>query len=262
MNLIDLQHKTIEAVKTASLIIKQEAGKIKNKDIETKSLNSLVTYVDKETELELVRLLKNILPQASFLTEEATIEQSAGEWQWIIDPLDGTTNFIHQMPVYAVSVALAYNNEVQLGVVYEPNRDECFYAAKNRGAFLNGKSIKVSETAKLNDSLAATGFPCYDYTLMQNYLNFLKYLMQNTRGIRRLGAASIDLCYTACGIFDVFFEYSLSPWDVAAGSLIVQEAGGIVTDFKGGNNFLFGKSIVASNSNIQQSFLSDLRKYF
>lgn len=261
MNLLDIQTQTIDAVKTSASVIQQAFGKIRNQDIETKSLNSLVTYVDKETEQQLVARLKEIVPDAAFLTEEATIAQTENDWQWIIDPLDGTTNFIHGVPVFGISVALAYKNEIKVGVVYEPVRDDCFYAVKDNGAFRNGMSIQVSKTTKLQDSLIATGFPYYDYSQTDKYLDFLKYLMQHTRGVRRLGAAAIDLCYTACGIFDGFFEYSLSPWDVAAGSLIVQEAGGIVCDFNGGNNFLFGKSIIASNTNIQKEFYNALKDY-
>ncbi|MEZ5037237.1 MAG: inositol monophosphatase family protein [Chitinophagales bacterium] len=262
MNLIEIQTATIDAVKNASSIIKEAFGKISTQDIETKSLNSLVTYVDKETELSLVAQLKNIVPEASFLTEEATIECRSSDWQWIIDPLDGTTNFIHRVPVFGISVALAYKNEIQVAVVYEPNRDECFYASKNNGASLNGQAINVSATTQLSDSLLATGFPYYDYEQTDQYLALMKELMQNTRGIRRLGAAAIDLCYTANGIFDGFFEYSLSPWDVAAGSLIVQEAGGKVCDFNGGNDYLFGRSIIATNATIYNEFYNSLKKYF
>lgn len=261
MDIIQIQQQTIDAVKNASSIIKEHFGQIHNNDIETKSLNSLVTYVDKATEKKLVAQLQTIFPEASFLTEEATIEQQQNDWQWIIDPLDGTTNFIHRVPVFGISVALAYKNEIIIGVVYEPNRDECFYASKGHGAFLNGKPIQVSNTEKLSDCLLATGFPYYDYEHIDNYLLLMKYLMQNTRGIRRLGAAAIDLCYVASGIFDVFFEYSLSPWDVAAGSLIVQEAGGKVSDFVGDNNYLFGKQIIATNSNINLEFQQQLSQY-
>jgi myo-inositol-1(or 4)-monophosphatase len=262
MNLIQIQNQTIDIVKAVAQFIKQEIGKIQDGNIETKSLNSLVTYVDKQAEILLVEKLKTILPQASFLTEENTISNTNNEWQWIIDPLDGTTNFIHQVPIFAISVALAFNNEIQIGVVFEINQEECFYATINNGAFLNGNKITVSNTKKISDSLIATGFPYYDFEHIQNYLSFFKYLIENTRGIRRLGAASVDLCYVACGRFDAFFEYSLAPWDVAAGSLIVKEAGGSVYDFSGKENYIYGKEIVACNPNISLTFLNKIYTYF
>ncbi|HUM52061.1 MAG TPA: inositol monophosphatase family protein [Chitinophagales bacterium] len=261
-DLINIQTQTISAVKKAAAFIQSEIGKINNSDIETKALNSLVTYVDKNAELILVDELKKIIPQATFLTEENTVEQTQGEWQWIVDPLDGTTNFIHQIPIFGISVGLKHNDEIVVGVVYEVNKNECFYASKNNGAFLNGNKIAVSETVALADSLVATGFPYYDFGKAENYLNTIRFLMQNTRGIRRLGAASIDLCYVACGRFDAFFEYSLALWDVAAGALIVQEAGGKVTDFSGASNWLFGKEIIASNTGIADEFLDIINDNF
>ncbi len=257
-----IQTQVIAAVKKAAQFIQNEIGTVQHSDIETKSLNSLVTYVDKKSEQLLVDELKLILPMASFLTEENTIETEAGEWQWIIDPLDGTTNFIHQIPVFAISVALYHQNEIVLGVVYEIHSNECFYASKNKGAFCNGTKISISDRNKLSDSLVATGFPYYDFGKMDSYLNILNHLMQHTRGIRRLGAASVDLCYVACGRFDAFFEYSLAPWDVAAGALIVQEAGGVVTDFFGHQNWLFGKEIVAVNNHLKDDFLTLITLHF
>ncbi len=261
-NLIDIQEQTIYAVEQAALFVQQEMGKIQQSDIETKSLNSLVTYVDKESEKILVKELQKIIPNASFLTEEYTVAPSQGEWQWIIDPLDGTTNFIHQIPSFGISVGLKHNEEIVVGVVKELNRNELFYATKNKGAFLNNKSINVTTTASLSDCLAATGFPYYEFDLMQEYMQTLAHLMTHTRGIRRLGAAAIDLCYVACGRFDAFFEYSLSPWDVAAGALIVQEAGGVVADFKGGDNWLAGRQIMASNKFVAAAMLELLREKF
>ncbi len=261
-NLADIQVQTIQAVKKAAVFIQHEIGKIHQTDIETKALNSLVTYVDKESEMILVAELQRILPEATFLTEENTIEQSQGEWQWIIDPLDGTTNFIHQVPVFGISVGLKHRDEIVVGVVYELNRDELFYAAKGQGAFLNGTQIAVSKTNRLADSLIATGFPYYDFELLENYLNVFQELMTTTRGIRRLGSAAIDLCFTACGRFDAFFEYSLSPWDVAAGALILQEAGGKVADFSGGDNWLYGRQMVGSNPAIAEDVSRIIKKYF
>lgn len=261
-NLLDIQEQTILAVEKAATFIQKEIGRIHQHDIETKALNSLVTYVDKEAEKILVTELQKIIAGASFLTEENTIEQTQGEWQWIIDPLDGTTNFIHQVPVFGISVGLKHFDEIVVGVVYELNRNELFYASKDNGAYLNGNKISVSSTKQLSDSLIATGFPYYDFDLLDNYLSFFKYLMTNTRGIRRLGSAAIDLCFTACGRFDAFFEYSLSPWDVAAGALILQEAGGKLYDFKGGNNWLHGRQILGSNPYISEDILKVIKEKF
>lgn len=262
IELLHIQTQTIHAVQKAANFIQQQIGHVHQHDVEVKSLNSLVTYVDKEAEKILVNELKNCLPQATFITEENTIEQQQGEWQWIIDPLDGTTNFIHQVPVFCISVALKYRDEIVVGVVYELNRNELFYASKNKGAFLNGNKIQVSTTQSMSESLIATGFPYYDFDFIDTYLSFFKHLMTTTRGIRRLGSAAVDLCYIACGRFDAYFEYALSPWDVAAGALIVQEAGGVVADFKGENNWLFGREIVATNRLIATTFQSTLSSFF
>ena len=164
--------------------------------------------------------------------------------------------------MYCVSIALLKNNELILGVIYEPNRDEVFYAWKNGGAYLNGKSISVSSTKNISNSLFATGFPYFDYEKIVAYLDVLKWLMTNSRGIRRMGSAAIDLAYVACGRFDAFYEYSLNSWDVAAGALIVQEAGGDVTDFNGNKNYLFGGEILASNLYINNEFLNKIKTTF
>lgn len=242
--------------------IKGELGKVSGRQIETKSLNSLVSYVDKEAEQQLVKELGELLPDSVFLTEEDTVVNQEGEWQWIIDPLDGTTNFLYQIPVFCVSVALRYNEELVLGVIYEINREECIYGWKGGGVFLNQTQVRVRQNNQLSDALLATGFPYYDYERTNAYLASLKYFMQNSRGIRRLGAAAVDLAYVACGRFDGFFEYSLQPWDVAAGAFLIQEAGGIITDFKGQENFLFGNEVIAAGPVIHEAMLEVIRKEF
>ena len=247
MNLKHLCQQTCQIVTNTASFLRSELGKVSSQQIETKSLNSLVSYVDKQAEIQLVNGLKEILPDSTFLTEEETVVQEKGEYLWIIDPLDGTTNFLHQIPTFSVSVALQHQGATILGVVYEVNREECFYAWKGGGAFLNEKSISVSQTTKMQDSLVATGFPYYDYKWVAPYLEVLRYCMFNTRGIRRIGSAAVDLAYVACGRFDAYFEYSLSPWDLAAGAFIVQEAGGLVTDFQGGDNYLYGKELMVGN---------------
>jgi myo-inositol-1(or 4)-monophosphatase len=229
--------------------------------VEIKGLNDLVSYVDKNAEAIIVRELHEIFPEAGFIVEENTMSGKK-EYNWIVDPLDGTTNFIHGVPCYAVSIGLEHNNEIILGVVLEVSRDECFYATKNGGAFLNGKHIKVSERKTLSESLIATGFPVYNFSHLDKYLATLKHFIQHTHGVRRIGAAAPDLCYLACGRVDAFFEYNLQPWDVAAGALIVKEAGGTVSDFSGKDNWLFGKEISCTNGYIDAEFNKVIKELF
>jgi myo-inositol-1(or 4)-monophosphatase len=181
---------------------------------------------------------------------------------WIIDPLDGTTNFIHGVPVYSISIALMEGPELILGVIYEINLKECFYTWKGSPSYLNGLEINVSVTDKVRDSLFATGFPYYDYGRLDPYLHFFRYLMENSHGLRRLGSAAADLAYVACGRFDGFYEYGLSPWDVAAGALIVKNAGGAVSDFNGKDDFIFGKEIIATNGSVFDDFFEAFTKNF
>ncbi|MDZ4668836.1 MAG: inositol monophosphatase family protein [bacterium] len=246
----------------AGNFIREERKQFKNSAVEVKSFNQLVSYVDKSAEELLVQGLSKILPQAGFITEENTIATEQKEYMWIIDPLDGTTNFIHDIPVYSVSIGLLHQTRVVCGIVFEVNKDELFYAWKDGGAWLNGKQINVKTNTELGKSLLATGFPYCDYKQMDQYLNTLKYLMKNTQGMRRMGSAAIDLAYTACGRFDGFFEYGLSPWDVAGGICLIQEAGGIVTDFAGNSDCLFGKSIVGSSKALFPEFSHVIKENF
>lgn len=253
--MVDLKKVCLAACQTVkevgAFIQAQQEKKI---HIEIKGHNSLVSYVDQTAERTLVQQLGTLIEGAVFLTEEETIAQEEGDWRWIIDPLDGTTNFLHNIPCYSISVALQYMNETVIGIVYEINRDELFYAWKEGGAFLNNKPIRVKNTPLLSDSLIATGFPYYDYTKTKSYLKVLEVLMRKTRGVRRMGSAAVDLAYVAAGRFDAFFEYSLHPWDVAGGAFLVEEAGGWVADFNGQNNYLYGKEIIACSKQIQASF--------
>ncbi|MBC8436149.1 MAG: inositol monophosphatase, partial [Bacteroidetes bacterium] len=184
------------------------------------------------------------------------------EFTWIIDPLDGTTNFIHGIPLISISVALKQENKILSGVIYEVGQREMFYTWDGASSYVNGETVRVSDTNKLIDSLFATGFPYYDYSRLDDYLDFFKFLMQHSRGIRRLGSAAADLAYVACGRFEGFYEYGLSPWDVAAGSLLVTNAGGRICDFKGGNKYLFGKEIIATNHSIFEIFLNHFQEHF
>lgn len=263
MNLELLTQQTIEIVKQAAAFIQQEAALFSRDKIEYKDLNNLVSYVDKEAEKLLVAGLKIILPEASFITEEGTTGQEPDPTalNWIIDPLDGTTNFIHGIPVYCVSVGLARGKELLAGVIHEPSLDEVFYGWQGGGAWCNGKKLKVSNVHSLQESLIATGFPYYKFEKQKKYMALLELLMQRTHGIRRMGAAAVDLAYVAAGRFDGFYEYNLNSWDMAAGVLLIKEAGGTVTDFNGGDNYLFGGDIVAGSGG-HSELVATIMEYF
>ena len=244
-----------------SFIAAQQDG-LSAEDIDKKGLHDYVTHVDMESEKRLVEGLKTLLPGSGFLVEENTVENRDEPYTWIIDPLDGTTNFIHQLPTYSISVALAHMGEIIMGTVLDIRADECYTAFKESPARMNGKAIQVSGRHELGESLLATGFPYNDFTLQERYLGVLSYLMKNTRGIRRFGSAAIDLAWVASGKFDGFWEYSLKPWDVAAGSFIVKQAGGMVSDFSGGENYLHGREILCGNPPIFEKLLEVVRKFF
>jgi len=241
----DLLPKVVATAKEAGAFIKIESTRFTVDQTEYKGLNDLVSYVDKESEKQIVATLSELLPEAGFITEEGTINKESDDYNWVIDPLDGTTNFIHGVPIYAVCIALMKVKQVLLGVVYEVNRDECFHATLGGGAFMNDRPIQVSKAEKLSESLVATGFPIFNFNNLRAYLKILNQLIQNCHGLRRMGSAAVDLAYVACGRCDTFFEYNLNPWDIAAGTLIVQEARGKVTDFQGEDNFIFGRELVA-----------------
>ena len=223
--------KVQEIARETGSFIRNEREKISKKDVELKSVASLVTYVDKTAEVRIVEALKKLIPDSGFITEEGTASYSDEKYKWIIDPLDGTTNYIHGIAPHSVSIALMENEELVVGVVYEIGQDEMFYAWKNSPAFLNGKEIKVSETKNLADTLIGTGFPYYAFGHLDDYNAVMKELMLHTRGLRRLGSAAVDLAYVAAGRFDAFFEHALHSWDVAAGVLIIRQAGGKISDF-------------------------------
>ena len=256
----NILQKSIKIIKQIGDFIRNEQQKVTSKIVETKNVNDFVTYVDKTAEKQLVAELEKLIPEAGFIAEEKTETRLGEVYNWIVDPLDGTTNYIHKLYPVAISVALQKNNETILGIVYELGLDECFYAIKDNGAFLNGNRISVSSATKVKDSLIATGFPYYNYDKLPQFMNSLSYFMKNSHGLRRLGSAATDLAYVACGRFEAFYEYSLNAWDVAAGALIVQEAGGKVCDFEGGVNYIFGREIIATNSNIFDQFLGILKR--
>ena len=261
MNLNKITEQVVDCSKIVGEFIRNERKTFSYNQVEIKGLNDLVSYVDKTSEKLLVEKLALILPEAGFIVEENTKTETK-DYNWIVDPLDGTTNFIHGIPCYAISIALEYKGEILLGVVYEVAQNECFWAYKNGGAFLNGIKISVSDRKTLSESLIATGFPIYNFTRLDNYISVLTYLMKNTHGIRRIGSAAADLCYLACGRVDAFFEYNLNSWDIAAGAIIVKEAGGNICDFKGQNNWLFGKEIVATNYHLKEVFENIIQEKF
>jgi myo-inositol-1(or 4)-monophosphatase len=244
-----------------AVFIRTERERFTEASVESKSPNNLVSYVDKGAEQRLVDGLLKLVPEAGLIAEEGTGARKAG-LNWIIDPLDGTTNFVHGVPCYCISVALADERDVLVGVVLEVTRSERFTAWKGGGAWLNGKPIKVSARATLEASLLATGFPYDDFGREAEYMQLLRELMHRSRGIRRLGSAAADLAYVACGRFEAFYEYGLNPWDVAAGGLLVQEAGGQVTDFHNGPDWLFGEELVASNGAIHTELIGPIGKFF
>jgi myo-inositol-1(or 4)-monophosphatase len=250
---------TCEIARRAGSFMANERKTFDEAKIENKGLHDLVSYVDKASEKMIIEELQKLLPESGFIAEEGTSNKRGERFNWVIDPLDGTTNYIHGIPVYSVSIGLLDGEELVVGVVYEVGHDECFYAWKNGGAYLNGQPIKVSDRAEIQNSLLATGFPYNNFDKMESYMETLHWAMKNARGVRRLGSAAADLAYVACGRFDAFWENDLKAWDVAAGSVIVKEAGGIVTDASGGNNYLFGGEIVASNNWLDQLILEQIQ---
>lgn len=244
MNLEKITNGAVKIASEVSRFIQKESEGFTLKDAEIKGTNDLVSYVDKTSELMLVDKLKKLLPGAGVLAEEGYEEHS--DLKWIIDPLDGTTNFVHGVPTYAISIGLADHDEVIAGVVFEINHSEAFYAWKDGGAFLNKRPIKVSRTASLQDSLISTGFPVQNFSMIKEYLALVEHLIRNSHGLRRVGSAATDLAYVACGRYDAFFEYNLKPWDVAAGAVLIQEAGGTVTDFSGKDDYIYGKQILGA----------------
>ncbi|TAE51197.1 MAG: inositol monophosphatase [Bacteroidetes bacterium] len=225
----------------------QEFRRFSADRIEYKGERNPFTYVDVTTDTMLREGCEALLPGSGFINEELAAVSSQNGYTWIIDPVDGTVNFIHGIPHYCISLALTRGEEILLGYIYQPVYRQLFRAAKGKGAFLNGKKIRVSDRSETGKSVIATGFPYQGGNERDHHFAILRKLSDTAHGIRRFGSAALDLAWVAAGRFDAFFEYNLSPWDVAAGILIVEEAGGQCSDFSGGNNALFGKQILASN---------------
>ena len=244
----------IKAARRAGQIINRASNDLDLLKVATKKPNDFVTEVDQAAEAAIIEVLQEAYPGYGILAEESGETAGKGkrdsEFQWIIDPLDGTTNFIHGLPQYAISIALAKGGVLEQAVVFDPNRNEMFTASKGGGAFLNDRRIRVSKRTKLQDALIGTGFPYRMFDHADTYLAIFKELTQKTAGLRRPGAASLDLCYVACGRYDAFWEFGLSPWDMAAGALVISEAGGLVSDLAGEQNYLQTGNIVAGTPKV------------
>ena len=254
--------EVLKVTAEAADFIRSQAGKVEVGEIEIKSRNSLVSFVDKQAEKILVMGLERIIGEAGFITEEETVTQQKSEYTWIIDPLDGTTNFLQQIPVYAVSIGLMHGDQLILGVVSDVERNETFYAWKGGGAWCNGLPIRVSDRLDIADAVVATGFPYASRDVLPQLTSVFEYFLKNARGMRRLGSAAIDLAYVACGRFDAYYETTLNPWDIAGGIILVEEAGGIVSDFSGKSDMLENGQVIAAPARLHQSVLDNINSIF
>ncbi len=262
MNLEKITNQVVQLCLQDGAYIRQQLELLRAKDIELKDDHNFVTYVDRTSEERLVEELSRILPGSGFIAEENDYGQSDAELKWVIDPLDGTTNFVHGVPLFAISIALMEGDKVIAGVVHEVNRSESFYSWKGGKAYVNGKEIRVSSAKTLKDSLLVTGFPYVRDQILDQYIELFKEYIRRSQDMRRLGSAATDLAYVAAGRFEGFYEISLNAWDVAAGSFLVQQAGGIVTDFQGGVDFIFGRSLISSNGFIHREMLAVAKEFY
>ncbi|ACT48571.1 inositol monophosphatase [Methylotenera mobilis JLW8] len=251
----------VKAAREAGRIINRASQDVGSIAIQTKTYNDFVSEVDRSAEQAIIDILKDAYPDHGFWGEESGHENHEADNIWIIDPLDGTTNFLHGFPQYCISIALQQKGVLTQAVIYDPVRNDLFTATKGRGAFLNDKRIRVTNRSKLQDSLIATGFPYRDFTHLDAYLGMFKDMIKKTTGIRRPGSAALDLAYVAVGWVDGFFEINLSAWDIAAGGLIVQEAGGIVGDFEGNESWIETGNIVAANPKVFAQMLQVLNPH-
>jgi len=253
----------VKAARAAGAIINRAALDVESVRISQKQVNDFVTEVDHASEKVIIETLLTAYPGHGILAEESGNEHGArdSEFVWIIDPLDGTTNFIHGFPVYCISIALAVKGKIEQAVIYDPSRNDLFTATKGRGAFMNDRRLRVSKRIRLNECLISTGFPFRSGDDFGSYLAMMGDVMQRTAGLRRPGAAALDLAYVAAGFTDGFFETGLQPWDVAAGSLLVTEAGGLIGNFSGESNFLEQKECLAANPKIYAQMVSIIGKY-
>lgn len=262
-DLEQITRQAIQAVRETAVFLHTEVSRVQPGQVEEKHLNGLVSYVDRTAEEMLVERLHRILPEAAFITEEETVAQrQTADLQWIIDPLDGTTNYLYGLPHYSVSVGLRAGADMMIGIVHHVPNDEMFYAWRDGGAWLNETPIKVSQRNTLRQALVATGFPYHNFSRADGWFKALRTFIAEGRAVRRYGSAALDLAYVACGRFDIFFEYSLNAWDVAGGALLVHEAGGRISDFNGGNNFVDGGEMLACNAAVYDEALAIVQEAF
>jgi myo-inositol-1(or 4)-monophosphatase len=248
----------VKAARRAGAIINRASQDIGTLTVKSKNYNDFVSEVDVAAERVIIDTLKDAYPNHGFLGEESGSSENQSDFIWIIDPLDGTTNFLHNFPQYCVSIALQHKGEITQAVIYEPNRNDLYTATKGRGAFLNDKRIRVSKCDKLQQSLIGTGFPFRDFKHLDTYLAMFKSMLQKTSGIRRPGSAALDLAYVANGSLDAFWEIGLSPWVIAAGALLVQEAGGIISNLNGKDGWLESGNVLAASPKIYDAMVETL----
>jgi myo-inositol-1(or 4)-monophosphatase len=251
----------IKAARRAGSIINRASNDLDKLTVERKTKNDFVSEVDRAAEQAIIELLRESYPQHSILAEESGLSKSDSDYQWIIDPLDGTTNFLHGFPQYCVSIALSIKGVVNHGVIYDPTRNELFYASKGAGAFLNDRRIRASKVVNLKDALVGTGFPFKQLKHFDRYLAMFKDVTMAASAVRRPGAAALDLAYVACGRYDAFWEMGLSPWDIAAGALLIKESGGLIADFSGEGNYLEGGDVVAATPKVFPALLKIIQSH-
>ncbi|MBN2410413.1 inositol monophosphatase [candidate division KSB1 bacterium] len=256
-----MKNIAIKAALAASKILKENFGRITSTQIDLKRQFDFVTFVDKSSEQEIIRIIREQYPDHKFYAEESDKDESGG-YRWIIDPLDGTTNYIHGFPAFSISIALEYNKEIILGVIYDPMREELFVAEKGKGATLNDKTIRVSDIADPALSLLTTGFPFRAKNYLELYQESFRQLFLKMSGIRRIGSVALDFSYLACGRCEGFWEIGLSPWDIAAGYLIIREAGGLMTDFAGEDCPVWTGNVVASNGHLHEAIIRVVKDVF
>lgn len=251
-----------EIAKQAGRILLENLTKIQTIEVKEKNGHKdLVTNIDKEVELFLAEKIESKFPDHKILAEETVDKKGSSDYSWYIDPLDGTTNYIHKNPLFAVSIGVTHKDELAHAVVYNPFYNEMFKAEKNKGAFLNDKKINVTKEKNIGNTILVTGFACRRNDPFTPNFKIYQHFEDLSQGVRRLGSACLDLCYVACGRADGFWEANLNTWDVAAGSLIVKEAGGKVTDFRGGDNYLFGKELIATNGYLHDDIMKEIDKF-
>lgn len=253
----------VKAARAAGSIINRAALDLEVLKVGSKGPNDYVSEVDQAAEQAIIDVLLEAYPDHGILAEESgrTRGHKGSDFTWIIDPLDGTTNFLHGFPVYAVSIALAHRGQVQQAVVYDPTRNDLFYASRGRGAYLNDRRLRVSKRTRISDALIGTGFPFRKGDNFKRYVKMFEEVMQSCAGLRRPGAAALDLCYVAAGFYDGFFETGLNPWDVAAGSLMITEAGGLIGNFTGEADYLYQREVVAGNPKVYGQLVQLLAPY-